>query len=60
MGAFPKLASLVEPHRSVLPEFRRSYLGGLGGARAFTSAGTAVGLAPASPVETTEENGRLE
>jgi hypothetical protein len=57
MGAFPKLASLVEPHRSVLYEFRRTFLGG---ARAFNSAGTAVGLAPASPVETTEENGRLE
>ena len=57
MGAFPKLASLVEPRRSVLPEFQRTFLGG---ARAFTSAGTAVGLAPVSPVETTEENGRLE
>ena len=57
MGAFPKLASLVEPHRSVLPEFQRTFPGG---ARAFNSAGAAVGLAPASPVETTEENGRLE
>jgi hypothetical protein len=57
MGAFPKLASLVEPHRSVLSEFRRSYLGE---ARAFNSAGTAVGLAPASLVDTAQVNERLE
>ena len=56
MGAFPNLASLLEPRR-VPPEFQRT---SLGGASAFNSAGTAVGLAPASPVETTEENGRLE
>ena len=57
MGAFPKLASLVEPRRGVLPEFQRTFLGG---ARAFNSAGTAVGLAPASVVDTAQVNGRLE